>query len=334
VALGDHHEIGDARRLVRGDLQRERAHALGFERIAAGEHAIHQAAERVDVGAMIDVVRVDLLRRHEVQRAVDVALRRELLIAAAQSLRDAEVEDLRLFETVVAADEHDVRGLQIAMHDVQRVRRLQPARDMTRDAHRARHGKASLAQQPGEQRLALEELHHDVCLTAVGLTELQHLRDVSALDRRRGLRLDQEARDGLFRGGRIFVGQDHLDRDVALELRVARAPHHAHAALTKPLGQLVVSDALSRCDRLHGGKGSARKLVVADSRGPIVVACRVAHYPRIRLPSTDLFNASFTALERHDDTARAHRSRGRQRQSAPSSTARAAPFRLQRRTGI
>ena len=77
------------------------------------------------------------------------------------------------------------------------------------------------------QVLTLDELHHDRTHTATFL-EAVDVRDVRVIDGRQCLRFAREPREPIGVAGER-VGQD-LQRDVAIELRIARAEDLAHSA--------------------------------------------------------------------------------------------------------
>ena len=80
---------------------------------------------------------------------------------------------------------------------------------------------------PLAQRLALEQLDDDVGQRR-RLAEVVNGEDVRMRERGDCLRLALEAREAF--GVRDKSSGQHLDRDVAIELRVAGAIHLAHAA--------------------------------------------------------------------------------------------------------
>ena len=83
------------------------------------------------------------------------------------------------------------------------------------------------ARQPLAQRLALEQLHHRVRRLAVA-AEVVDREDAGVRERGDRLRLALEAGERL--GGGREVRRQHLHRDVAVELRVARPVDLAHPA--------------------------------------------------------------------------------------------------------
>ena len=66
------------------------------------------------------------------------------------------------------------------------------------------------------------------------------MRDVRVVERREDLRFALEAREAIGIGGER-VGQD-LERDVAIQLRVARAIHLAHAAGAEQRNHFIGTD--------------------------------------------------------------------------------------------
>jgi hypothetical protein len=102
-------------------------------------------------------------------------------------LGDAEVDDPRL---AVPTDEHVVR-LQVAVHETARVCRLEAARDALGHRERLVLGEGAPAPDEILQRVAADELHHDVVVVAV-LAEVVDRRDIRVLDRRGVTRLPPE----------------------------------------------------------------------------------------------------------------------------------------------
>ena len=106
------------------------------ERRAAARHLERDAAERVEVGAPVDLRRVaPLLGRHVRRRAHRARRARRDAGERTGQLRDAEVEDLDAFAArqLAIGDEEDVVGLEIAMRDAGVVRGIEHARDLAAD---------------------------------------------------------------------------------------------------------------------------------------------------------------------------------------------------------
>ncbi len=143
-ALDDHLERGGDRRLdgaragrVFGEDRGERGGGIAaIEGALAGDRAIENGADRVDVGAMIDALSPGLFGRHVRRRAHDHARLRERSARRVSRLRNAEVDHLRDRRAEIAGEE-DVLRLHVAVDDVLRVRGLERFADLP---HHARRG--------------------------------------------------------------------------------------------------------------------------------------------------------------------------------------------------
>ena len=98
---------------------------------------------------------------------------------AAHLLGEAEIED---FNQTIGGDD-DIRGLQIAMNDAAVMSASQCAGNLNAIAQ-DRLGRQSASRAHGAQRLALDQLHHDVEF-AVGLANFVDGADVGMSERRR-----------------------------------------------------------------------------------------------------------------------------------------------------
>ena len=124
--------------------------------------------------------------------------------------------------------EKEVRGLQIAMDDAERVRlgervaRLQDVLD--RLFRRQRPARRQHAREIGP----VQVLHHDVRSARLERADVAHTGDVLAVKPHGGARLAQEARDGI--GAPERLGQHELQRDHLVELDVRGRDHDPHPA--------------------------------------------------------------------------------------------------------
>ena len=125
--------------------------------------------------------------------------------------------------------EHDVAGLEIAVDDALAMRLVERVGDLDADLQYLRSGSAPLRKRCGK-RLALEVFHHQEVDVVLGADVVEHA-DVGMVAGRRwcGLRARSAAE---FRVGGEMSGQN-LDRDDAIEARVAGAIHLAHSAGTE-----------------------------------------------------------------------------------------------------
>ncbi len=251
------------------------------------QHVRHNQPQRVNVGALIDRLAPGLLGRHVGHRAHDGAGHGGLRHVPAllphgwrerpgrqrrarprrRGSRNAKIHD----DGVLAFD-HDVGGLQIAMHDTRFVRRLQPGCDLPHDPERLGHRQLAGIPQHRRQIRALEVRHRDV-LDAVDFAEVVNADDVlvrdlpceqqlllePALDRARGIPIARR------------LGTDHFHRDHDVELGVPRLIHGAHPAHAEH-----ADDPIARPEPLPGGQraGAGGSPAAGQKKGGVVEAPR------------------------------------------------------------
>ena len=186
---------------------------------------------------MIGALACDLLRRHVLGRAQDHAGHRLDFVGA--HARDAEVGDLH--QAVV--HHHDVRRLDVTVHDVAVVRVGEAVGDLGGDVQRQLDRQRLARGQDRAQLLAFQELHGHVG-HALGLADVVDGDDVRMVQPPGRARLLVEARFVL---GHLVLGQgevDGLDRHDAVEHRVARLVDDAHGALPELRQKLVAAELL------------------------------------------------------------------------------------------
>jgi hypothetical protein len=124
-------KVRDRRRLGDHVLSRDRRRARTGERRLAAQHLVEDAGEAVQVAASIDVLVSRRLLGAHVRRRADGHARLRDAVASRRAERpgDAEIRDHR-----VAALEHDVLGLDVAMHHPACVGTAQCIRDLAGDA--------------------------------------------------------------------------------------------------------------------------------------------------------------------------------------------------------
>ncbi len=242
-------DVEDGRRLVGADPGQRLRRGLGPERRDAGHHLVEHRAEREQIGPVIDGQPARLLRRHRVAGAEDRAGTGQVLLAAAAiGLGEAEVEDLG----PAGGGDHHVRRLQVAVHDVVRVRLGQAVGNLARELDGAQRARQAVAQHAIE-RLALDQLHDDP-VAFVGLDDVVDVDDGRVVEARRHPRLAAEAQ---LAGGVGGVWQQPLDGQRPLQGLIEGAVDRAHAARAEALFDQVVADAIGNArsivrPRLHG----------------------------------------------------------------------------------
>src|ERR1019366_7204210 len=91
--------------------------------------------------------------------------------------------------------DEDVLRLEIAMDDAEGVGGLEGVEDLYGVVAGDVEGELALALEDARERLALEQLHHDVGVAVLRAVDVHDLDDVGALDLGRHARLAEEALD-------------------------------------------------------------------------------------------------------------------------------------------
>jgi hypothetical protein len=235
-----------------------RAHRLAAGLLRA--HVERRAGDRLPAAAQPDRVRGDrrrpggrvhALRRRFLPRPAVGPGRRRLRRGLRRApvvlvdLGEPEVEDLDR----AGGREHDVLGLQVAVHDARRVRGGEDVGDLGRDPEQRGPPQPS----PREtEMLALDELEHEV--VALGALEVVvDATDVRVLEARQDAGLAQEPLAGL--ALQPPLGANGLQRDAALEPLVEGDVHLAHAPAADGAEDPVAGHAVGRgAGRPVGGR--------------------------------------------------------------------------------
>ncbi len=142
---------------------------------------------------------------------------------------DAEVGEL----DVPLQVEHDVRRLDVAVHDTGVVREVERIAQLAHDVRRDVQLEAFLAVEEALQFLAADELHDQVGEVAF-LAEVVDLHDIGVAQPRGGLRLADESRRVVPRSLVVDgIPADRLDCHPALQLRVESLIDDAHRTLAE-----------------------------------------------------------------------------------------------------
>ena len=224
---------GEVRRILPQNRRDRLGRRVAVEGAASRQHLVEDRAEGEQIRPLVGRVSFHLLGRHVAERPHhDAGLgagrrcRQVRLLPARpfglRELRETEIEDL---DPPVPRQEQ-VLGLQVPVADSLFVRRREALGDLHGVFDRLADSESS-AREPRAERLALEQLGHDVW-RAVVRAEVVDGRDVRVVQRPGRLRLELEAAEAV-RVLRVR-GRKDLDRDVALKPLVARAINLSHSS--------------------------------------------------------------------------------------------------------
>ena len=131
-----------SRRAAAGRSRARAATAISLSRSnggSPGQALVEHAAERVDVGAAVDRLALDLLRREVVDGAEERPAAGEARDRRGV-LGESEVAEIRVLAPPARPRVEDVRRLDVAMDEPARVRGVERRRDLADERRRARSG--------------------------------------------------------------------------------------------------------------------------------------------------------------------------------------------------
>jgi hypothetical protein len=143
---------------------------------------------------------------------------------------DSEVEHFDEVGGTISRDEHDVLGLEIAMHDPLGVRRPHAKRDAACDLERPSRGYRSLVELTAK-RSPLQILEDEKERAVREPPEIGRRRDIGVADRRRGHSLALETRDHLRRAEPMRL--EHLQREALAHVDVLDEVDDPHASFAE-----------------------------------------------------------------------------------------------------
>ena len=219
------------------------------ERRPACDELVEHHAKAVAIRSSIDREPSSLFRRHVGDGADDRACarldgRRDRRVGiggrgpAPRESGDTEVEHLH----VAVGPQHQVVGLDVAMHDRCGMSRRKRRRRLYRDVEDFAQVQRA-ARDPLAQRLALDELRDEES-RAVVIAGFMDGEDVRMVEGRGGARFMQEAAHPLRIAGKL--GAQHFQRDRPAEGRIDGLVNLSHAAAAQQVLDLIAADGCTR----------------------------------------------------------------------------------------
>lgn len=258
---------GDGCRVLAGVLAREVVRGLAGERRYPDQHFVQHTAQRVEIGGLRHLLGLELLGSHVAGGSdADARAGQPGLVRVVDDAAHAEVEDLDR----PTLGEHDVGGLQVAVHDARGVGGGEAVGDLGADRGCPGEGELWLLLDQVAQCLPVQELHGEI-------REIAAVRGDAARDQPCEVPVAQPAHDpnlaiealhglGVAAGIDLDAGaaaQDGLDGDCALGgslggLQVLGPVDLPHVALADdvPDTESAVDQLVAHCRSSPSARGS------------------------------------------------------------------------------
>ena len=268
--------------------EHDRQLAVALERPLSCEAFEQNAAERVDVGARVDLAPVDLLRRYVVDRPDEAAITGEAA-DRGDVAGQPEVANVRVLDAAPFRDE-DVRRLDVPVHEIRRVRCVEGLGDLIEERERTRRRQPLLASEQVAEVATVDVSHREVEHSA-GVPGRDGGDDVRMVEARCELRLAQEPLPEAL----VFseLRREQLEGDAATATRVHGDIDGSDRAFADQRLHAEVSNDITGVE--HGRQTvSPRSTPLADSvdpSGPRVNRNR-RRYARTRSAVSSLGDAS------------------------------------------
>ena len=220
-------EDGDLGRISKGERSRQRLE--------------QEASQCVDVGAAVDLVSTDLLRRHIIHRSHQAPVS---WLTIRSTLGQAEIGKVRVLAPSLLV-EQNVRGLHIPVHEPRCVGRVESICNLDCDCNRACRLERALAAQKLLQVRAIDVTHRDE-QPSIRLSRLIDRDDVRVIEARRKARLAQHPISETDVFGEI--PKKELQRHRPLQASITSAIDLAHPSTAEHVLDHIASDHLTGSD--------------------------------------------------------------------------------------
>ena len=239
---------------------------FALKRQLAGQHFVHHHAERVQVGAVVDLAALGLLRRDIVHRA-------DGLLHHAGLLRGSERGNAEIGQLCGAVPQNDnVLRLNVLMDDAARVCVHECAGNLLSEDNGLLPRQMALALQILLEGDALDQLHNDI-IRAVLAADVEHGNNIVVAQLGNGARLNGEPLADIRVLRELFF--EHLECHIAPENGIPRPVNDRHAANADDFLNLIASAEHTADIFIHS---PSRSLLFAEGEqrnGDVVAAAAV-----------------------------------------------------------
>ncbi len=201
----------------------------------SAQHQVHHHADAVDVGAPVELLTHDPLGSHIVRCSEQTAALGEVAVrigrrALAKHLRDAEIEHLDHLALTRRVQE-DVVRLDVAVNDARGMRLGERRAKRHDDLCHSRESNPALSHEKAAERLAGEQLHHEVGDARRRDSEVEYRDSVRM---REPARRDTLLAEALQRVRRLVSGSrpEDLDGDRPRKVELYAPEHRSESAGT------------------------------------------------------------------------------------------------------
>ena len=247
------------------------------KRPAPGESLVEDDARGEEVGACVDGLAEDLLRRHVTRGPDDQPWAGEVGAAreAAGDLARQLTSQAEIDELAAVGRQEEVGGLDVPVHDARVVKGGQGGEQVLREVERLGR-REGLPAQPRRERLSRQQLHGQERPPAL-LADLEDRAQVRVAHPRGGTGLPDEPSLG-----RLVLALEHLQRDLPAKGIVLGEEDASHSALPQELDHPVAPDAprdlRGRRRQLAPTEQPAQEVPASRARGgATVVFGRLGH---------------------------------------------------------
>src|SRR5690242_15944193 len=195
---------------------------IALERLLAREELVEHRSQTENIGALVELVPLRLLRRH-VRRSADHHAC--LCEGGVTELGDTEVKNL----DHAVSRKHEVRWLEVTVDHAVRMREAHGVADLFRVREERKQRRKLMACEQRGESLALDELHTQINEILL-LADIVNRDNVGMIESACGLRFLLETLDEFAAIAEVRLNGDRFEGDRASDDLIVRFVDHAHGA--------------------------------------------------------------------------------------------------------